>query len=481
MTGNDLKAILPLVALLAWTVILLLIDLWIPNHRKGITAWLAALGLIVATGLSLIPYQSSEPILGGMIVVDGFARFLSVLFLSGGIAGIILAKDYLKRMQIERGEYYPLLLFSVCGMILMGYANNLLVIFLALELLSIPLYLLSGFFYYRAASQESALKYFLMGTFASAIILFGTAMVFGAAGSINLPDIVSAVTSGEVNIELFILGAGLLLVGFGFKVGIVPFHMWIPDVYQGAPSSVTGFMSFGAKAAGLAALMRVFIVIFPSISENLVPVLWVLAGLTMVIGNLLAVSQNNLKRLMAYSSIAHSGYLLMAFVSYNQKAVLSDSIASMLFYLVAYAIATFGVWAVIIAMERTDGNGLEMDDYAGLGTKHPWLAVPMAIFMFSFTGIPMTLGFWGKLYLFRTAIEGGFVSLAVIGVIASVISAYFYLKVILTMFMRSGTPIVRKEIWLNFLAIGAAFALVILSLMPNSLFNLVLQASINLQ
>ena len=458
-------------ALLAWTVILLVIDLWIPNRRKAITAWLAALGLIVAVGLSLIPYQSSEPILGGMIVVDGFARFLSVLFLFGGLAGIILANDYLKRMQIERGEYYPLLLFSVCGMILMGYANNLLVIFLALELLSIPLYLLSGFFYYRAASMESAVKYFLMGTFASAIIIYGTAMVFGAAGSINLPNIVFAVSSGEVDIALFILGAGFLLVGFGFKVGIVPFHMWIPDVYQGAPSPVTGFMSFGAKAAGLAALMRVFIIIFPSISEILVPVLWVLAGLTMVIGNVLAVAQNNLKRLMAYSSIAHSGYLLMAFVSYNQKEVLSDAIASMLFYLVAYAIATFGVWAVIIAMERADGNGLEIDDYAGLGTNHPWLAVPMAIFMFSFTGIPMTLGFWGKLYLFRTAIEGGFVSLAIIGVLASVISAYFYLKVILTMFMRSGTPIVRKEIWLNFLAIGAAFALVILSLMPNSLLK----------
>jgi NADH-quinone oxidoreductase subunit N len=230
----------------------------------------------------------------------------------------------------------------------------------------------------------------------------------------------------------------------------------------------------------LAALMRVFIIIFPSISEILVPVLWVLAGLTMVVGNVLAVAQNNLKRLMAYSSIAHSGYLLMAFVSYNQKEVLSDAIASMLFYLVAYAIATFGVWAVIIAMERADGNGLEIDDYAGLGTQHPWLAVPMAIFMFSFTGIPMTLGFWGKLYLFRTAIEGGFVSLAIIGVLASVISAYFYLKVILTMFMRSGTPIVRREIWLNFLAIGAAFALVILSLMPNTILNLVLQATINL-
>ncbi|HNT54837.1 MAG TPA: NADH-quinone oxidoreductase subunit N, partial [Anaerolineaceae bacterium] len=338
MIQTDLYVLLPIIVVIAWALALLLVDLWIPTQRKGITAMLAAFGLAVALGLSLA--QSGDPLagFGGMVILDPFARFLNVIILGSGLAAIALAYDYLKRLGLERGEYYVLLLLSVSGMMLMAQAHDLIIVFLALELLSIPLYVLAGFARPRLESEEAALKYFLLGAFASGFVLYGVALIFGATGSTNFETIFNSM--GTANPAMLLIGAGLLLVGFGFKVAAVPFHMWAPDVYQGAPSPVSGFMSVGVKAAGLAALLRVFIVALPGVAADLTPLLYGLAILTMVVGNLLAVAQSNIKRLLAYSSIANAGYLLMAFVPYGNQAMIAESNAAMLFFLVAYALGS---------------------------------------------------------------------------------------------------------------------------------------------
>jgi NADH-quinone oxidoreductase subunit N len=480
MTLDDLFTILPLIILVFWALVVLMVDLWIPRHRKGITALLAATGLVVVLGVVLGRAHGAQTAFNGMVVVDGFAIFLDVVFLVGGLAAIALAYDYLKRIGIERGEYYSLLLFTISGMMLMTYASDLIMVFLALEFLSIPLYILAGFARLRQESEEAALKYFLLGTFSSAIVLYGISLIFAGSATTNLYAMVAALDAGEVNYPLFLVGAAMLLVGFSFKSAIVPFHMWVPDVYQGAPSSVSGFMTVGAKAAGFAALLRVFVIAFPALAVDMTPILWALAALTMVVGNIVAITQNNVKRLLAYASIAQSGYLMMAFVPYGSPLVLSDTIAAMLFYLVAYSLTTFGAWAVIIALEKAEEKGLLLDDYAGLGKKHPLLALAMAVFMLSFTGVPLTLGFWGKFYLFSTAVEGGFLGLALIGLLTSAVSAFYYLRVVVVMFMRPGEPIVRRDPWLNATAGFSAVAIVALSLVPGPLFALAAQAAIRL-
>ena len=393
--------------------------------------------------------------------------------------GIGLAYDYLKRMGIERGEYYPLLMLSVAGMMLMTNANDLSIIFLALEMLSIPLYILAGFAIPRQESEESALKYFILGTFAGAFVLYGVALVFGSTGSTGLREVFSAAKAGTlVNPTLFAIGGGMMLVGFAFKMAVVPFHSWAPDVYQGAPTPVTGFMSIGAKAAGIAALMRVFVTAFPSQAADISPVLAGLSILTMIVGNLTAISQKNIKRLLGYSSIAHGGYLLMAFVSFSQSSMQAEMTSAMLFFLSSYALANFAAWGVVVAMEKENGQGLELDDYAGLGKKEPWLALAMTIAMLSFTGMPLTIGFWGKFYLFRSAVMGGYVTMDIIGLLTSVISAYYYLRGVVMMYMKPGEPKVSSDFWLRLVTIGSAAAAVVVSLVPNSLFQVVLQALI---
>jgi len=471
MTQSDLNTILPTVILIVWACLLLLVDLFIPRGRKGWTALLAALGLAVALGLTLAYAGREQAAFGGMVVLDGFSSFLNALFLASGLLAISLAYGYLKRMGLERGEYYTLILFSISGMLLMAQAADLIIVFLALELLSIPLYVLAAFARPRSDSEEAGLKYFLLGSFATGFVVYGIALVFGATGATSLGAITAAIAAGTATKYLLLIGAALILVGFSFKVAAVPFHMWTPDVYQGAPTPVTGFMAVGAKAAGFAALLRIFIIAFPSMDADLVPVLWGLAALTMVVGNVIAISQTNIKRLLAYSSIAHAGYILMAFVSFGNPAVAPQAVASALFYLVTYAITSFGTWAVVIALEKADAKGLEISDFAGLGRKRPVLAAAMTIFMLSLTGMPPTLGLVGKFYLFRTAIQGGFVGLAIIGVLTSLISAYYYLRVVVTMYMQEGDAETTREPWLDLTWGLAALATVVLSFIPMALFT----------
>ena len=474
MTQSDLITLLPLIFLTVWACVVLLVDLFIPKGRKGWTAFLAALGLAAVMGLTIAYAGQEKTAFSGMVVLDGFSSFLDVLFLGAGLLGIALANGYLKRMGIERGEYYALLLFCVTGMMLMAQAADLIVIFLALELLSIPLYVLSAFARPRLDSEEAGLKYFLLGAFSTGFVVYGIALVFGATGATQLAKIVSAIAGGgtsPLSLPLLGIGAALILVGFGFKVAAVPFHMWTPDVYQGAPTPVTGFMAVGAKAAGFAALLRIFVSALPAIHVDLVPVLWGLAALTMLIGNLLAVSQTNIKRMLAYSSIAHAGYILMALVAYGNPHVSGDAVASALFYLVTYAITSFGTWAVVIVLEQADGKGLDIADYAGLGRKRPLVAAAMTVFMLSLTGMPPTLGLIGKFYLFRTVIQGGYIGLAIIGVLTSLISAYYYLRVVVTMYMREGEPRTTSEPWLDLTWGLAALATVVLSFLPMALFS----------
>ncbi len=330
-------------------------------------------------------------------------------------------------------------------------------------------------------SEESALKYFLLGTFSSGFVLYGVALIFGATSFTRLPDIVASIADKTVNMPLFLVGAALLLVGFGFKSAVVPFHMWTPDVYHGAPSPVTAFMSVGAKAAGFAALLRVFVTAFPVLATQITPVLWALAALTMVTGNVIALAQTNIKRLLAYSSIAHAGYMLMAFVPFGKGDVATDSVSAMLFYLVAYSLTTLGAWALVIALEKAEMKGLELTDYAGLGRKYPLLGAAMTVFMLSFTGVPLTLGFWGKFYLFSTAIEGGFVGLAVIGLLASLVSAYYYLRVVVMMYMKTGEPELSRDPWVRIIAIGCAILVVGVSVIPGSLLDWAARALIVLK
>ncbi|MFZ5880008.1 MAG: NADH-quinone oxidoreductase subunit N [Chloroflexota bacterium] len=466
----DFYTLLPLFVLTGWASMLLVLDLFIPRGSKGWTALLAALGLGLTLGITWVQVGSSSPGFNGMVVLDGFSTFLNALLLISGLLGIALAYGYVRRMGIERGEYYTLLLFSVVGMMLMTQAADLIMVFIALELLSIPLYVLAAFNSQSFASEEAGLKYFLLGAFSTGFVLYGIALVFGATGSTSLGGIVAAATDGGETLLLSI-GAALILVGFGFKVAAVPFHMWTPDVYQGAPTAVTAFMSSGAKIAGFAALLRVFSLAFPALSADLTPVLAALAALTMIVGNLIAVSQTDIKRLLAYSSIAHAGYILMAFVPYGNPEVMPVSIAAGLFYLVAYAVTNFGAWGVVMALEKEDGKGLEIGDYAGLFWKNRPLAIAMTVFLLSLIGFPPTLGMVGKFYLFRAVIDGGFIWLAIVGVLTSLISAYYYLRVVVTMFMQAGEPQTHSEFWLNFTWGLTALVTVLASLVPNILFE----------
>jgi NADH-quinone oxidoreductase subunit N len=301
--------------------------------------------------------------------------------------------------------------------------------------------------------------------------VYGTALLFGATASTGLLPIVDAIRSGDANVTLLLAGSALILVGLGFKVAIVPFHMWTPDVYQGAPTAVTAFMAAGAKAAGFAALVRIFVTAFPTLNADLTPVLWALSAATMIAGNLIAIPQTNIKRMLGYSSIAQAGYVLMGFVPYGDPQVVQESVSAALFFLLSYTLTSFGAWAVVIALEKREGKGLEIADYAGLGRKYPALAAAMTVFMLSLTGVPPTLGFVAKFYLFGAVVDGGFYGLALIGVLTTLISAYYYLRVVVTMYMREGQPEPVRETWLNITWGVTAVLTIVLALAPQALFN----------
>ncbi|NMB57696.1 MAG: NADH-quinone oxidoreductase subunit N [Chloroflexi bacterium] len=469
-TPNDFLVTLPVLVLLAWALLVLLADLWIPESKKNLTAVLTAVGLVFSLAVTVTQAGKTGSAFNGMIMLDGFSTTLSILFMISGLAAVALAVDYLKRNNAERGEYYTLLLFSIAGMMLMASAADLIIVFLALELLSIPLYVLAGFFRPNLASEEAALKYFLMGAFSSAFLLFGVAWVYGATGHTDFKGIIDLTAAGKANPILMLVGGGLILVGLGFKVGVFPFHGWVPDTYQGAPSSIGAFMTVATKAAGFAGLLRVFAQVFSAQSLATTDILWVLAAASMVYGNVTAIAQANVKRMLAYSSIANAGYILMAFVPFG-GAVILQSLSSAVFYLMAYALTSFTVWAVMIAIEPAGSDGLTFEDFSGLAKKNPWLGGALLISMLSFTGLPLTMGFWGKFYLFKTAVDGGFNSLALIGLLTSLVSAYYYLRLVMFAWFKSGEPELQPGKWAGSVAIVMAAGVLLLSLFPNPLFQ----------
>ncbi len=427
-TATDFTAILPTLILMVWGMALLLVDL--VARRKSdstVVAWLASVGLGMALLPSAFRWDHSADGFDGAVILDNFSLFLNIVFVSAGMLTVLMSRHYLRDRQIERGEYYPLLLFSISGMTLMASVNDFTILFIALELLSIPLYVLAGFARPAVESEESALKYFLLGAFSSAFLIYGIALVYGGTGTTAFSELVEGAAGG--NLALTLVGAGLILIGLAFKIAAVPFHMWTPDVYEGAPTPVTGFMSVGAKAAGFAALARVFLATLPSLGDDWMPVVAILAALTMILGNVVALSQTNIKRMLAYSSIAHAGYLLIGVASRNDRGLVG-----MLFYLLAYAFTNLGAFAVLAFMARREGEDLSFAPYAGLAKRQPWIAGAMALFMFSLTGIPPTGGFVGKYYLFWGAVEADLTWLAGIGVLTSLISAVFYLRVVVAMY-----------------------------------------------
>jgi NADH-quinone oxidoreductase subunit N len=444
----NLGITLPALFLSGFILVLLIVDLFIPKDRKIITAQLTVAGLAVAFLLNLAIYNTNETALFGMFVADPFSAFFNMIILVTGVITVLFSIDYLKRARIEQTEYYVMLLFSVLGMMLMASANNLIVIFIALELLSIPLYVMAAM-RGDAKSQESGMKYFILGAFASAFFLYGAALIYGATGTVALPEIFAAVEGivAELGAELFylVVGVALIVAGLAFKVAAVPFHMWTPDVYEGAPTPVTAFMSVGAKAGGFAALLRIGVVALPAFVFNDVDTAaaWqtsvaVIAALTMILGNIVAISQTNIKRMLAYSSIAHAGYLLVAVAAAAADGVANSATQAALVYLMAYAFTNLGAFAVALAIERSDGTGTDLDDFVGLSRSRPLLAIMMAVFMFSLTGVPLTAGFTGKWLVFGSAMQAGLVWLAVIGVLTSVVSAFYYVRVIVNMYLRDG-------------------------------------------
>ena len=478
MNFSELFSILPLAVLIVWAMLMLLVGLFIPKKLAWLNPLLALVGLVGAGAQLGVNWQVPLTGFGGMVSSDGFSNYLDALLLLGGVLAVVLAPAYLKRIGIDQYEYYPLLLLSLSGMLLMASATNLIIVFLALELLSIPLYVLAGIARPRLESEEASLKYFLLGSFASGFVLFGIAFLFGGSGSTGFAEILAAIQLGQANLTFIIAGAALLLVGLGFKIAVVPFHAWAPDVYQGAPSSVTAFMAVGAKAAGFAALLRLYLMVFPAQSAALAPIFAAIAALTMIVGNLLALVQTNLKRLLAYFGIASAGYMLMAFAPFGNPTVGADSLASALFYLLTFTLASFGVWAVLLMLEHADGTGMSLENLAGLGKRSPLLAVAMTVFMLSFTGIPLTLGFWGKFYLFRTAIAGGYTWLAVLGLLTSLLAAYVAFKVIQQMYFRAGEPELHWNYWTGVVAIFCALCVLVLSFFPGDLFTLAARALI---
>jgi NADH-quinone oxidoreductase subunit N len=434
----DWMVLAPLLVVAGVAGLCLLLDVAPPAWRSGTLAGVGFLGLAGAGVLSAVLWAGPGGSFQGMVALDRFTLFFNGVFcLTTGLV-MLLSVGYVRRQGIEDGEYYVLVLLSAVGMMLMAAATDLLIVFLGLELMSIALYVLAGFFRTRAASNESALKYFLLGAFASGFFLYGIALLYGATGTTSLGGLGAALAvPGAARDPLVMAGLALLLVGFGFKASAVPFHQWAPDVYEGAPTPVAALIATGSKAAAVAALLRVLDAMRP-LQPDWVTVLWLLAAVTMTVGNVVALVQGNVKRLLAYSSVAHVGYMLVALT-----AGLAPGSPAVLYYLLVYGVASVGAFGVILLLERDGQEAVEVDGYRGLAARHPVLALTLTVSLLSLIGMPPTAGFMGKLYLFSAAIREGFVGLAVIAVLNSVAAAYYYLRLIVAMYMQDpeGSPV----------------------------------------
>lgn len=478
--ARDLVGVLPVaIPALGGIWILFLVAL----QRGGDLRWPAAqsvilLGLSAGSTILLLGTGTRMVIFSGALVIDPQALVFHLIFLLVAILTIFASVNHLGPAGAPRGEFFALILFAVSGMTMMAASENLLTLFLGLEILSICLYVLAGLTRDQVYAIEGALKYFLLGAFSTGFVLYGMALLYGATGRLDLRGIATTISSvGQEPIDpLILVGTALLLIGLGFKVAAVPFHFWAPDVYQGSMAPVAGFMAAGTKAAAFAALVRVLSVGLGDVAirEHWIAVLSVLAILTMILGNVVALAQQNIKRMLAYSSIANAGYLLVAVAASGRTG---EGASVVLFYLAIYAFMTIGAFAVVALLSRSGdaGQGTSITDYAGLSKRRPAVAAAMALFMLSLTGIPPTGGFMGKFYIFKSAFDAGMYGLAIVGVLASVVGAFFYLRVVVQMYVRDPgadpVPIILTPVETLGIAIACAGTLWI-GLFPTGLLDL---------
>ncbi|HOT96163.1 MAG TPA: NADH-quinone oxidoreductase subunit N [bacterium] len=436
----QLDLIAPQLLLLAAALLLLLLPLFWRGVRRELLAAIAVLGLAAAFAAAAGLWTRPGTGFNGMVTLDRFALAFDGIFLLGGLLAVLISLNRVEDEYVQYGDFYGLLLLAVAGMTILTATLHLIIIFLGLELLSIALYVMIGFRKMRVDSTEASLKYFLLGSFATGFLLYGMALIYGAAGTLDLQRIGAAVAAGSGG-WMLLAGGMLLLIGFAFKAALVPFHMWTPDVYQGAPTPVTAFMSTATKAAAFAALARIVTTAMPFSAFNWSAILPVLAVLTMTVGNLLAITQENTKRMLAYSSIAHAGYLLVALSAGNAAGQ-----SAILYYLVVYTLMNAGAFAVIAWFGRSNREErLTFASYRGLGYRYPFASLAMAVFMFSLAGIPPTGGFLGKFYLFAAAVKAGQTPLVVIAVMNAVVSVYYYTRLVVHLYMREAEEPLEAE------------------------------------
>jgi NADH-quinone oxidoreductase subunit N len=452
----NLPLILPETIVAAVAAIVMLIDCFAPRQRF-VTSALSIIGLLGAGAATIWlwtnPGMAANPNdFNGMMTLDALRLSFTLVFLLVTICTILISEIWVTNENLPAGEYHSLLLFATVGMMLMASGNDLVILFIGLETLSIATYVLAGLRRTDLRSNESSLKYFILGSFSSAFLLYGMALVYGATGSTNITTIASRLDTAFFP-ALLLVGAAMMIIGFGFKIAAAPFHVWTPDVYEGAPTPITSLLATGSKAAGFAAFLRVFIFAFPfiaaasnTVSENLhtawLSALSAMAIITMIVGNVAAIVQNNIKRMLAYSSIAQAGYALVGFVgagAAQTTAERDNAIAAVAFYMLTYSVTSLGAFAVVTLLARKGDRRTEFEDYTGIGFRAPVLAFTLSLFMLSLFGLPLTAGFMGKILVFRPALNEGFYPLVIVAVINTAISAYYYLRLIVVMFFRERT------------------------------------------
>lgn len=438
MSTSAFDAVVPVVCVALAGLFAMLAEAFRSKGEKMPIGGLAIIGLLGAGFASVLLWDRNASSFG-VVTADNFALFVNLILVVVGILTVLFSSETIERDGLPMGEYYALVLFAIVGMMLMAQSNDLLLMFLALETMSIAVYVLTGLRRDQANATEAAFKYFLLGAFASSFFLYGIAFIYGVTGTTHLERAGAAIAAQSMaDSPMLLIAVGLLIVGFAFKVAAVPFHMWSPDAYEGAPSVVTGFMSTGVKAAAVAAFARVFLSALGPLADDWTPVLWVIAVLTMVVGTVVGVSQTSIKRMLAYSSIAHAGYLLVAIIAANDIGK-----ASLLFYLASYAVTNVAAFGIIALLGSRESANDELRDYAGLAHTHPALAALMTVFLLSLGGFPPTAGFIAKWYTFSAAVTEGYYGLAIIGMLSSVVSVYFYLRIVVMMYMteRDARPV----------------------------------------
>jgi NADH-quinone oxidoreductase subunit N len=425
---NSLTALFPLLSVVLGALVILLLEAFLKRENREYLGYISLLFLLGCGLLSVRSWNHELAYFRGALSLDNLALFLTLIFCAAVVFVILLSMKYIGQQEANHGEIYALLLLALSGLMIMTSSSDLLVIFLGLEVLSISSYALAGLRRKDEKSGEAALKYFLLGSFASAFLVLGLAFLYGMAQATAIPEIIASFAAGPSILGL--AGVALLIVGFGFKVAVVPFHMWTPDVYEGAPTPVAAFFSVGTKAAGFMVLFRFFRNFWEAApgAAAVFWALWVVSLLTMVIGNLVALRQTNVKRILAYSSIAHAGYMLVAILARDGE--------SLVFYITVYIFMNVGAFAAVIALSKRGTEFLELEDYAGVGFKYPWIGATLAVFLLSLAGFPPTAGFLAKFYVFSAAVKVDLVPLVIVAVLASLVSVFYYLRIIVYMYMR---------------------------------------------